>query len=119
MIAFIALLAALASPSPAPAATAALPTDPEQLARYEWAEFSSGTIDQSHFSTPIPQNAIDQLHQVLPSLGAIKSFTLIKHADTQYGPGYAFKVVCEKGSAVEQFTVKDGKITMIYFSPAQ
>lgn len=126
MIAAIALLAALqTTPAPAPSATStpaaatALPADPEQLARFEWAEFASGKIDQSHFSQPIPQSAIDQLHQALPALGAIKSVTLLKKADTPYGPGYAYKVVCEKGAAIEQFTIKNGTITGIYFTPAQ
>lgn len=126
MIGLITFILALDSASPAPAAaatavpaTTALPADPERLARFEWAEFASGNVDQTHFTQPIPQNAIDQLHQVLPSLGAIKSVTLIKKADTPGGPGYAYKVVCEKGAVIEQFAVKDGKITGIYFSPAQ
>lgn len=128
MIALITMLLALdsaapagtAAPSPASStAAAALPADPEKLARYEFAEFASGKIDQSHFSQPIPQNAIDRLHQVLPSLGAVKSMTLIKQADTPVGPGYAFRVVCDKATLIEQFAVKDGKITSILFTPAQ
>ncbi len=130
MIALITFLVALdsaapsntAAPSTPPSASPAaigLPKDPEQLARFEFAEFASGKIDQSHFSQPIPQTAIDQLHQVLPSLGAIKSMTLIKKADTPAGPGYAYKVVCEKGALIEQFAVKDGTITSIWFAPAQ
>lgn len=99
-------------------ATTALPTDPEQIARFEWAEFSSGQIDQSHFSQPIPQKAIDDLHKALPSLGAIKSVTLIRQADTPEGPGYAFRIGCEKGAAIEQFAIKDGKITSILFTPS-
>lgn len=92
---------------------------PEQVARAQFAAFASGKIDQSQYSKPIPQSAINQLHQVLPSLGPVKSFTLLKQAETPYGPGWAYKVTCEKGAVLEQFTMKDGKITQIVFSPAQ
>lgn len=92
---------------------------PEQVARAQFAAFASGKIDQSQYAKPIPQSSIAQLHQVLPALGAPKSFTLLKQGQTAYGPGWAYKVTCEKGAVLEQFTMKDGKITQIVFSPAQ
>ena len=126
-IAVFAMLAALqASPAPAapPAAAATaspapLPTDPEQLARQQFAAFASGNIDQRWYSQPIPAAAIAQLRQYLPGLGTVKSFTLIKQNDTPNGPGYAYRVSCAQGTVIEQFTVKNGTITGIYFSPAQ
>lgn len=115
MIALLALAAAMQIGAATPAA---LPTDPEAIARFEWAEFSSGTIDQSHFTTPIPQKAIDDLHRALPSLGAIKTVTLIRQGDTPAGPGYEFRFGCVKGAAIEQFAIKDGKISSILFTPS-
>jgi hypothetical protein len=110
----IALLALLVAVQATPSA---LPTDPQQIARFEWAEFSSGTIDQSHFTQPIPQKTIDDLHKALSSLGAIKTVTLLKEDATSAGPSYVFRIGCEKGAVLEQFAIKDGKITSIRFMP--
>ena len=112
--------AATTTATPAPAVSAApLPSDPEQIAKEEWAQFSSGKVDQSRFITPIPQKSIDQLGQVLPTLGAVKSVALVKQADTPQGKGYAYKFTCENGAAIEQFIVDKGKIVSIWISPAQ
>jgi hypothetical protein len=128
MLVIFALVSALqtspapaASTAPVPAATASpapLPTDPEKLARQQFAAFLSGNIDQRWYSQPLPQNAIDQVHAYLQSLGAVKSFALLKTADTPYGKGYAYKVTCAHGAAIEQFTSQGGVITAIRFSLA-
>jgi hypothetical protein len=128
VLALLALLSSLQS-SPAPAASAApaaaataspapLPADPEQLARQQFAAFLSGNIDQRWYVQPLPQNAIEQVHTYLQSLGAIKNVALLKTADTAYGKAYAYKFTCANGAVLEQFVAKTGIIQGIYFRPA-
>lgn len=113
--------AAPPTPSPGPVATiaATLPSDPLQLARQQFAAFAAGAVDQSWYAQPMPQSALDQVKAGLTAAGRIKSVTLLKQAQTPYGKGYAYKFVCENASVIEQFSVLNGKITGIFFSPAK
>lgn len=128
MLALLALLSALQA-SPAPAASAAatsaataspapLPTDPEQLARQQFAAFASGNVDARWYSAPLPAGAVDQVKTYLQGLGAIKSVALVKTADTPYGKAYVYKFTCTNGAVLEQLVAKGGVIQGIYFRPA-
>lgn len=136
MIASLALLAALqATPpplapvdtpapifSPAPAVpgtpAASGVKDPEKLARDQFAAWSAGKVDKSLYAFDIPQSAIDQVHQALPSLGAVIGVALATHADVAQGDVYIYKFTCANGAVLEQLSLKDGKINGLSFKPA-
>jgi hypothetical protein len=132
LLAHLLLVAALQS-SPAPAASTApvpaassvpapAPTeDPNviKLARAQYDAFASGKVDQSLYPQPVPAAAIAQVQAGLSSLGAVKSVTLVKTTSVQGSQVYVYKFTCANGAAIETLALKDGKISGIYFSPAQ
>ncbi|HLI95213.1 MAG TPA: hypothetical protein VKT72_03880 [Candidatus Baltobacteraceae bacterium] len=127
MLALLTLVAALqASPAPAstttspPAATAPA-EDPAitKLARAQYDAFSSGKLDASQYSVPIPQDAITQVQAGLTSLGPVKSVQFVKSVAVKGSNVYVYKFTCANGAALEQLSVKDGKINGIYFRPVQ
>lgn len=131
MIALLALLLALqATPSPAASDTPAdaapvpspAPTDnPEiaKLARAQFSAFKSGKIDTSQYSVAIPKDALPQVQAYLSELGPIQNVTLVQSAKINGAAVYVYKFSCQNGAALEQLSVKDGKINGIYFRPVQ
>lgn len=133
MLAHLLLVAALqstAAPAPAasasPAATAstapAAPAeDPKvtKIARDQYDEFASGKVDQSMYPQPVPANAIAQVQAGLSSLGAVKTVTLVKTMAVKGSQVYVYKFTCANGAAIETLALKAGKISGIYFAPAQ
>jgi hypothetical protein len=129
MLALLTLTAALVA-SPAPATPAAVPTPAStaastedqaitKLARQQYDAFAAGKIDQSQYSVTIPQNAIAQVQSGLAALGAVKRIDFIKNAEVMGSMVYVYKFTCANGAAIEQLSVKDGKINGIYFRPVQ
>jgi hypothetical protein len=88
-----------------------------QLAREQFDAFASGKIDKSQYSVDIPQSAIEQAQKALSSLGPVQSVQFMGSAPLSAGTGYAYRFVCEKGTVIERFSIKDGKINAIYFAP--
>ncbi len=129
MVASLALLAALVtapspapSVSPAPQASAAAPAeDPAitKLAREQYDAFAAGKVDATKYSAAIPADAIAQVQAGLTALGPVKSVILLRTVSSAQGTVYVYKFIAENGAALEQLSVKDGKIDGIYFMPAK
>ncbi len=107
--------AASAAPSATPAENAAM----AKLARAQFDAFAAGKIDKSRYSIDVPAASMAQVQLGLSSLGAVKSQTLLKTEQLAQGKVYVYRFTCERGAAIEQFSIKDGKINGIYFAPAQ
>jgi hypothetical protein len=106
------------TPAPQPRATAvvSLPSDPKEIARSQFIAFATGVVDEALFTNPPDAQTIAAARALLLSVGRMKSIEHLPRSDSRAGEGYAFKFTCEHGSALETFTVKDGKITGISFS---
>lgn len=127
MFAYAALILALQttpapSPSPTPAAAAPLPAplptdNPSvaRLAREQFYAFASGKIDTSLYSTDI--QSAPQAQAFLSALGAVKNVVLLQTAKMGESDVYVYKFTCENGAALEQLSLKGGKIDGIVFRP--
>ncbi len=130
MLLSAALIVALqATPAPAastPAAAAPLPStmptdNPAvgKLARAQFYAFASGKVDASQYAMPLPTDAMPQVQAFLTGLGPVKSVALIQTARMGASDVYVYKFTCENGAALEQLSIKDGKIDGIYFRPIE
>lgn len=134
MFAILTLAAVLAAPpgpaaSPSASPAAAAPSTPAaapaedpkitKLAREQFDAFAAGKYDPSQYSIAVPKAALAQVQTGLSSLGALKSVTFVKSASVSGSMVYVYKFTCANGAALEQLSVKDGKINGIYFVPSQ
>ena len=120
------ILALQTTPAPSPSSTSAaaaplpapLPTDNPsvaKLAREQFYAFASGKIDTSLYSIDI--QSAPQAQAFLSALGAVKSVTLVQTTKMNESDVYVYKFTCENGAALEQLSLKDGKIDGIVFRP--
>jgi hypothetical protein len=131
MIALAALILALqATPAPSPSATpvgaapvpSPLPTDNPaigKLAREQFYAFVAGKVDPSQYSISIPTQAMPQARAFLSSLGPVVNVTLVQSTKMDDSDVYVYKFTCQNGAALEQISIKNGKIDGIYFRPVQ
>ncbi|HKU67873.1 MAG TPA: hypothetical protein VJP85_08855 [Candidatus Baltobacteraceae bacterium] len=108
---------AAAAPLPSP-----LPTDNPavgKLARQQFYAFAAGKIDASAYSIEIPKDVMPQVQAFLSALGAVKDVTLVQSTKIDESDVYVYKFTCENGAALEQLSIKNGKIDGIYFRPVQ
>jgi hypothetical protein len=131
MIALAALILALqATPTPSASTTpvgaapvpSPLPTDNPvvgKLAREQFYAFTAGKIDPTQYSISIPPQAMPQAQAFLSSLGPVVNVTLIQSTRIDESNVYVYKFSCQNGAALEQISLKNGKIDGIYFRPVQ
>lgn len=127
MLAYAALVLALqTTPAPSPSSTSAaaaplpapLPTDNPsvaKLAREQFYAFASGKVDTSLYSIDV--QSAPQAQAFLSALGAVKNVVLVQTTKVGDSDVYVYKFTCENGAALEQLSLKDGKIDGIVFRP--
>lgn len=111
-------LTAPPTPAPAPVATAAtiLSNDPKEIARSQFIAFALDQVDDALFATHPARADVEKARSLLLSVGRMKRIEPAGRADQRYGAGFAFRFICEHGSVIERFTLKDGKISGISFA---
>lgn len=131
MIALAALILSLqATPTPAPSVTpvgaapvpSPLPSDNAaigKIARAQFYAFAAGKIDPAQYSISIPPQAMPQAQAFLSSLGPVENVSLVQNAKMGESDVYVYKFTCQNGAALEQLSLKNGKIDGIYFRPVQ
>lgn len=128
--ALIIALQATPTPIPSPSGTPAaaqpvpspLPTDNPtvaKLARDQFYAFASGRIDSSLYSIEIPKDALPQVQAFLTELGPIESLQLVQSTKTGESTVYVYQFNCQNGGALEQISLRNGKIDGIFFRPVQ